>query len=281
MIKYNIYIITCDKSNWILNVTIPLLEKYWNIKKSVKILGFSKPNITLPIDYEFISMKPKQESIDDWANDIYSIMSKDENEHILFMLDDFLPFDYLNVEMLNFYIDKMINDENIVRCGLGSDMQFLPHTITEKHDKFSLIELNQNSEYRISTQPSLWKKDYFLKYLKQSKNPWHFETNCSPSDGYRMISTINDYCYYYICESALSNRYPGMVNILGMKFEDLKQFIGANILQPERLQFGMHYGRVPQFINYQYGFNIDILRNYVPEQRYNEYKIKYNRSYEN
>jgi len=275
----NIYIITCDKTNWILNITIPLLEKYWTRSKFVNILGFLKPEIVLPENYNFISMKPKQISIDDWANDIYNIIINDKNNYIIFMLDDFLPLDYINSDILELFYSKMREDKNIVRCAIGSDMQFLPHLVIENKDEYDIIELCQSSPYRITTQPSIWKKEYLLQYLKQSKSPWHFETAVSPADGNKMISTIRKYAYCCMCESAISGRYPNKFNILGMKFEDLKPLIDSGLLKEENLQYGIHLGNVPQFKDYKYNFNLNILKNYVDNKKYNEYYIRYNQNY--
>ena len=275
----NIYIITCDKTNWVLEITIPLLEKYWTRPKKVNILGFSKPDVKLPDDYRFVSMRPEQISIDDWAQDVYNVMVDDPNESIIFMLDDFLPLDYTNPDLIQMYYDKMQEDKNIVRCALGSDMQFLPHTVVEKGIDYDIIELEQSSNYRISTQPSIWRKDYLLQYLKRSESPWHFETAVSPADGKRMISTIRKYSYCCMCESAVSGRYPGKFNVLGMKFEDLKPLIDSNVLKEEDLQYGIHLGNVPQFKDYKYDFNLEVLKHYVDAKRLNEYYIRYHQNY--
>lgn len=280
MVKYNIYIITCDKSNWILNITLPLLDKYWNVSKNVKILGYKKPEIDLSYEHEFISMRPKQESIDDWCHDIYSIMKEDDNEYVILMLDDFLPVDLLNEDVLNLYFEKLAADNNIVRCALGSDMQFLPYTVIERGHEYDIIELQQLSPYRITTQPSIWRTEYLLQYLKISKSPWHFETAVSPADGKRMISTIRKYAYCCMCESAISGRYPGKFNVLGLKYEDLKIFVEQGLLNENDLQFGIHLGRVPQFNDYKYTFKLDVLKNYVDDKTFNEYYIRYNHIYE-
>ncbi len=275
----NIYIITCDKTNWVLKITIPLLEKYWTAPKTVKILGFSKPDVELPEGYTFISMRPQQLSVDDWSVDIYNVMKEDSSEFIIFSLDDFLPLDYVNPDILDLYYKKMQEDKNIVRCAIGSDMQFLPHFVAEKGNEYDIIELYQFSPYRITTQPSIWRKEYLLKHLRQSKSPWHFETAISPADGNRMISTIRKYAYCCMCESAISGRYPNKVNVLGMKFEDLKPLIESGVLKEEDLQFGMHWGNVPQFKDHKYNFDFDVLRKYVDDKKYNEYFIRYHQNY--
>jgi len=281
MMDINIYMITCDKTNHVLNVTTPLLDKYWNIPKSVKILGFNKPDVELPSDYEFISMRPTQLSIDDWCKDIYQTIYDDPNEFIIFMLDDFLPIDYINTEILNYYFNKLENDESLVRCGLGIDISFLSNRIIENYENYSVIELSHLSPYRITTQPSIWRKNYLLNFLGRSTNPWNFETQNNPMDGKKIIQTINSHAFRYIEESALSGRHPNNFNILGLRPSDVKWLVNENLLDENILQYGQHIGRVPQFKDYGYDFKVEVLKSYVNELKYEQYLIRYKKYYDN
>jgi len=279
MKNINIYIITCDKTNWVLNVTIPLLNKYWNIKKSVKILGFSKPDIEFNDDYEFISMRPKQESIDDWSKDIYSVIKNDPNEFVIFMLDDFLPRGYLNEEIFNFLFDKIENDKSIMRCGLGIDLHYQLNKIIEQKDDYGVIELLENAEYKITTQPSIWRKDLLLYYLLKSTSPWNFEVNNRTLE-HRVIGTNGQYAFKWIEESALSGRHPDKFNILGLSREDIRWIIDNNLVTEDKLQYGQHIGKVPQFSQYGFDFKINILKNCVDNRKYVGYVEKYGKIYE-
>jgi len=279
--KTNIYIITCDKTNHILNLTIPLFDKYWNIEKHVKILGFNKPDVELPQDYEFISMRPKQLSIDDWGMDIARTLEKESDDYMIFMLDDFTPIDYINVDIFNRLCSLMEADDSIVRCSLGSDLYYYsPHAIKDTYDGYSIIEQAQASDYRITCQPSIWKRKYLVSFLKKSTNPWHFETNNNPRDGFRMIGTKDKYAYKWIKETALSGRHPNKINILGMKPVDIKWAIENKILDENVLQYGQHIGRVPQFKDYGYNFNVDVLKDYADTRHYNWYYKQYKEVYE-
>jgi hypothetical protein len=281
MINPEIYIVTCDKTNHILNATIPFLDKYWNIDKKVNILGFNKPNIELPSDYNFISMKPNQLSIEDWSNDIANILEQKTDEYIIFMLDDSIPIEYVNPDILNKFYSMMENDKTIVRCSLGIDLYVnAPHNVIEKCDGYEIIEQTQNSDYRITTQPSIWKREYLISYLRKSSNPWSFETKNKANDNSRIIATKDKYCFRWIEETALSGRHPNKVNILGMKPSDIKWCIDNNIFDENNLQYGQHIGRVPQFKDCKYNFKIEILKNFVSKLTYDLYVIKYKKIYE-
>lgn len=278
----NIYVITCDKTKHVLKATIPLMEKYWNVEKRVKILGFNGNDINLPENYEFISMKPKQLSIEDWAKDIYSVLQHDPNEHIIFMLDDVPPLDYINVNILELLFNRCQNDKEIVRCALCIDLQFLPCFVIENFGDHSIVEQSQHSDYRITTQPSIWRKDYLLSILEKSTNPWQFETAHPSRDGKRIIGTRSKYACCCMGETILSGRYPNKFNILGLKMDDVKWLVELGALDESRLQFGQYLGSVPQFSKYGYDFKLDVLKNYNSiegQSPYNYYLTKYGQNY--
>lgn len=274
----NIYMVTCDKTNWVLSVTIPLMDKYWNIEKSVKILGFNKPDIELGEDYEFISMGPKQESIDNWSKDIHSVIKNDPNEYVIFMLDDFLPRDYINEEIFDFLFDKIKNDNNIMRCGLGIDLTGQLHNVIEKRDNFNVIELLEKAEYKVTTQISIWKKDLLLQYLYMSTNPWNFEVQNQAYE-HKVIGTSGEYAFKWIEESALSGRHPGKFNVLGLKKEDIKWIIDSGLVTEDKIQYGQHVGRVPQFSQVGFDFKIEHIKNCVNTKKYAFCVEKYGKIY--
>jgi len=278
--KHNIYMVTCDKTNHILRLTIPLFDKYWYIEKNVNILGFNKPDMELPPDYSFTSMRPKQLSIDDWGNDIANVLENVEDEYIIFMLDDYTPIDYLNIEIYNKLCSLMEADEKIVRCSLGCDLLYFSLTVViDSQDGYDIIEQTQESEYRITCQPSIWKTKYLVSFLRKSMNPWHFETNNNPSDGYRMIGTKDKYAYRWSKETALSGLNPNKVNILGMRMSDVKWAVDYNILKEEDLIFGQH-GHVGHFKDYGYNFKIEDMKGYSTARHYNWYYQQYKNMYE-
>lgn len=282
MKNLNTYVITCDKTKHVLKATIPLMEKYWNVEKQVKILGFNGEDIVLPKNYEFISIKPKQLSIDDWAKDIYSVIVNDSNEHLIMMLDDVPPLDYINVDIYNMLYEKCLNDSEIVRCALCNDLQFLPCFVTEGFGDHSIIEQSQHSEYRITTQPSIWRKDYLLEILNKSTNPWQFETAHPSKDGKRIIGTRGKYACCCMGETMLSNRYPGMYNILGLKLSDVKWLVELGAIPESNLQWGQYLGTVPQFSKYGYDFKLETLKKYKgndDNSPYNYYLAKYGQNY--
>jgi hypothetical protein len=66
---------------------------------------------------------------------------------------------------------KFIKDNNVDRFGICEDkgLYSTSHIIAE------IYRLNQNSQYTISMQASIWNKDFFLSCLDPVENPWQFE----------------------------------------------------------------------------------------------------------
>lgn len=270
-----IYISTCDKTIHVLQPAILLLEKYWNFEKTVNILGYSDKGLNLPLDktYGFISMKPKQETIEDWSKDIASVLERETSEFVIFLLDDMLQTGYFDTFLFDILLEKCKTNEKIVRCCLGKDLQQMSHIELGKFNGVTFVEKSVNAPYRHTTQPSLWRRDHLLTVLRSSTNPWDFEVNHNGLANWkRIIGTKGKFISNSLIETALSNNHPGKFNILGMPMEDVLLLLEKGFVKPEQLQFGMKPGLVPQFTEYGENFTLDVLK----EQRYQSPQLKEN-----
>lgn len=273
MIEPTIYISTCDKTKSVLSAAFWLLEKYWPKEKKVCVLGYNEEGIKLPNEhYSFISMKPVQESINNWAADLYSVISKDKNEFIIFFLDDMLMIDYFNLTLFNILFSKMEFNTDIVRADLGMDLQMMPFTKIYDWSNVEFIQKHYKAPYWHTTQPSIWRKDYFLSVLLKSTNPWDFETKHNTPIGKTEIGTKGKYVAKSMVETAVSKNHPDKFNILGIKFEDVKELISKGFITEDVLQFGIKPGLIPQFSKFGYDFTLDILG----KQEYQSVQVKEN-----
>ena len=83
-------------------------------------------------------------------------------------------------------------------------------------------------------------------------------------------------------ETALSGRYPGKFNILGLKLSDVKWLVELGAINESNLQWGQYFGTVPQFTNYGYDFKLEVLKNYHGnngQSPYEYYLAKYGHNY--
>jgi len=70
----------------------------------------------------------------------------------------------------------------------------------QKHEYFygyhenKIFHNTQDAEYRLSTQPSLWNKEFLLQYLKPDLSPWDFESQQPKNDGWEIIGMDRESC---------------------------------------------------------------------------------------
>ena len=243
MSQINFYVITCDKTAWILKAFSHLTNKYW--KRKYNVLGFKK-HPGLPGNYIFTSMANVQKNIQNWTRDIYNVLKHETNEFLFFGLDDYLPIDKFNKELFNMVFEYMKENTNVGRYELGygaamkKEIQLINGT---------MFKYGHDAPYRVSCQFSLWRTEYILKFLNHSWNPWEFEvkgSHQSNNDGWEILGTLGEYAWRWIEESALSKRHPGMINVLGLKPQDRDELIELEYINPEKIQYGMSKGDNPK-----------------------------------
>ena len=94
-------------------------------------------------------------------------------------MEDQFILDFVNLEVINTLSNLLQENKSIGRACLTNSI-FQTH-MGKNHqdfttiDKYNIIEYTQSSSFRITCEWSLWKKDYFLKYLQGNLTPWEFE----------------------------------------------------------------------------------------------------------
>jgi len=268
-----VYITTYDASAFMIKPAAHLFNKYWGAWQPVRLLGYSKPKHKLPDNFEFISMGKDPKHADLWTRKIHDTVKKvADNEFLVHLLDDHLASDYLNLEIFNDLLGRMKADKTVLRCALGfgpSQRTYSYKTIDSKNN-YDVYELNQDAEYRVAGQCTLWRTDYFLKCMDNDWNAWKFEllnSEKAKNDGNKVLGTAKNYTFRWLEHSALSGRSPkGKINILGLRFEDIKYLLDKKFFKPEELQYGV--GEVPDFKDVGYDFKIEDLKPYKSPKEY-------------
>lgn len=79
----------------------------------------------------------------------------------------------------------------------------------------------ENAEYPVTTQYTVWNREYLIGLLERTTTPWNFETYGSKlfqKDGKKALHV---HCMDYDVHSALSNRWEGM-NLKGVQKSDIE-----------------------------------------------------------
>ncbi len=306
------YIITSDATSGILPAAGYLYNKYWQPDggQKFKVLGNHPPAQKLADNFEFVKIKDEN-NIQKWTRYIYDYIAKNNTaEYFVLALDDYLPNQKLRPEILSGLLSYAKNHGKVGRIELGQWEEWRYEPV-EKLENYEIVKLKNNARYRtlqikpsanyrISPQISVWNREYFLKYFNHDWTPWQLELTGSElarNDGWEVIAAINGSPFDWVAESALSGRWPGMVNILGMPGQDVKELIDLKFFDPATLQYGIWYEcripflsrfqsiskkltRIPKFLEIGYEFDWDMIRLSVRSRTLQRLQKHYKNVYE-
>ena len=158
---------------------------------------YKPEDIELPANFVFESIS-EIDDVSNWSTDLRRYFLSLKDEYFIYGLEDYFLLEPVRQDIVS-VLSGMITDKTGRIC-LNNDLQTRPHDIIEKFDDYSVIRAKQDTEYRVSTQLSIWSRSYLLKYLEDSLDPWHFEINKSreaKDDGFDIIGTKDKYAVEY------------------------------------------------------------------------------------
>lgn len=169
--------IICTTSNAYLHL-IPvftyLFNKYWP-GAECEIVGYDNPDY-IPQNFTFHSMG-KQGPVTDWSTDLRKYFQTQPDTFVWLMEDTLL-------RKVDIYRIPETLPEGVGKICLTNDVSKRDHVKMLSTDFY--LRAAANSRYRLSTQPSIWNKQYLLQYLTDGMNPWEFETQDPINDGWHV-----------------------------------------------------------------------------------------------
>lgn len=227
---------TCDSLSYILKPYAWLMDKYLPEITDIEVLGYSVfPE--LPPKYKCVSLAPEQVSLDTWTRNLYNYIKDIEDEFVVFTLEDLLPIRSMNYDIFNKGMDIMRDYSIICRYELGTGHCWHKHVSDFK----GFYAYGYDSLYRISTQTSVWRTKYLLEFLDNDWTPWQFEVEGSKiAQDWKgeVIATKDNYALEWV-HSALSSKYPYMINVAGIQHSDVEEMIELGLLDRNKLQLGI------------------------------------------
>lgn len=137
--------------------------------------------------------------IEDWSKFLIDYLSKINDEHIIFALDDYLVANYMDMGK---FLSIRAEDVACTKlCWATSD---------------------ENESYPVTTQYTLWDRRYLIELLKEIKTPWEFELKGSEIFKKNKKRAKFVPCLKYYTNSSLSSRWEG-VRLNGLNEEDIKE----------------------------------------------------------
>ena len=160
--------------------------------------------------------------LEKWCfNVAQGIRALNPTEYVLFMLDDHLIFDTINI--------PITISESLERLELGQRWSHHKNCI----DRGDFMEFKKDTLYSVSTQPSIWKTAALLRVLGEiDSNPWKFETK-----GRCKAGIVKTPAMKFIAESAISGRRKGKVNLNGINPEDRDELIKIGLLKESEIVY--------------------------------------------
>jgi hypothetical protein len=204
MSDLNIYVSTSNEHLHAIKPFQFLFNKFWGENQNVTILGYRPPDIELYNNFKFVSLREEQGPVEEWAVDLREFFESIDDEYFIYCMEDHFimePVDFDVLSVLFSYIEHETfsiltgKTSKVGRIGLTNDIQYIhgkQYEPFETKNEVKVINKTPTAEYRISTQFSLWSKEYMLRYLLPGMTPWEFELNGSESalsDGYLILST--------------------------------------------------------------------------------------------
>lgn len=223
-----IFIPTCDKYINCIESLKYTVDKYWSTDLDITVLGYSDLNFNYK-NWKFISMGVDR-GPEFVCNDLNVFFDSIDEKYFIYLNDDILISEKVNIDLLDIF-EKIISlNNNVGRICLTSDVDKngINNEIFESISDYNIVKLSQTALYRLSTQSSIWNREYLLKYLK-SGNLWNFEleeSKKSNNDGYDIIGSCNKYVINFTHlykKGLLSNDWYKIVNSFSsLKKEDIK-----------------------------------------------------------
>lgn len=156
----------------------------------------------LSIDFQYTYLNYKG-PVSGWAAYLAGYLSYLQDEHIIFALDDYLVSEEINRLAYFKASREMVGDVMCVK---------LFHCTEDEH-----------KQYPVTTQFTIWNREYLIWLLSQVNTPWEFEIKGSKLFDKKVLLRP---CIKYFTNSAVSSKWEG-IRLDGLCEEDI-QYIKTN-----------------------------------------------------
>lgn len=173
-----IIITTSDQYHHCLPVFFDCYNRHWG--ELFELVGYDRPIMPLPDNCTFISLG-KQRGPEYFSNDLAEYFIQQPKWFAWLMEDSFIRS--FNSEQYRNAKELCISE--VGRVNLTREGMKRPHSV--HHGIYYCLP---NTPYRISTQPSIWNREFLLRYLTPGLTPWDFEKQTT-EDNYLICGLVN------------------------------------------------------------------------------------------
>ena len=238
-----IFLIGYEGSKQILPASSYLIEKYLPQMFDVNFLNFGDYDENNLYRGNYVKLDDTQvDGSSAWSKYLREYFETLDDEYVIFALDDFLLCRELDEKVYDALLNEMNSNKKVACAKLGISPSYRPHEyqIIREEDGVSIFYLNDNASYSASTQYSIWRRESLIDILYHTVDAWSFELSGSEylnSTGQKVIGSTTT-CLPYSESSAMSNRQPSKISVLGVPNETVDDMIEKKILCESDLILG-------------------------------------------
>lgn len=190
-----------NKRHWALQPFSILFNKYWG--DNVDIMCYSKPNFSLPKNFNIVSVDPYDFPRDKWVDGLLIYLNEIEDDTVTILLEDYWlirPVDIYGINALS----GIIKDD-ILRVDLTTDRLYAGGMKDVGYvNHYDIIEA-VGSQYQMSLQAGIWNRKLLIQILealpKDRHSAWDVELEGTiivnnNSNNYRVFGTRQNLVRY-------------------------------------------------------------------------------------
>ena len=173
-----IFILTSDKTSWMLPACLWLLHKYWPQHPEGLIGGYTPPKFYLPAWAKFLSLGLFANfPIDRWSDGLIKFLESQPDPFFLWTMDDFWlvrPVDDNGVRLL---FAHLAGSPWLARIDMTTDRLYNGDMqAAGRLGHLHLVSTPPNSSYQLSFQSGLRRREALLQYLTPGETAAEAET---------------------------------------------------------------------------------------------------------
>jgi len=124
----------------------------------------------LPPNFTLVSLGSQEDYGNTWTDALIPFFKEFDEDYFTVLLEDYWLVSPVDMSRLESF-ELKVRDGLIDRADLGNGVY--PHYPYDEDTGLHIV--SQRADYRNSLQPAIWRKEYFMKFLKPGRTPWQFE----------------------------------------------------------------------------------------------------------
>lgn len=173
--------------------------KYWNFKLPFPVYFLTELN-TPVFSHKRIRIYKTGKGA--WSDRLKKFLLSKPYPHIFYLQEDMWMIDSLS-DFTKYYKDFINYQMSVLRlCPLITHRSGTTSGISVSKFNNNYYKFNHHSKWLLSHQPSIWKKNFFIKYLLPEQDPWTNEIQGTNKirqnkDYFKIFMKINIHDWYY------------------------------------------------------------------------------------